>query len=144
MDVLKRKKNWAESRNIMLHFGTFSVGAREKVLISKRCISTMVPVCRWGTHKIKSYQDYFYLILQLSSSYHHHPTWPSGLRLHASNQKVPSSIPGEAFCILFQENQKKTFFFINFKEVLCKTAKKREAKTLKNNSKKPLKNAGCW
>jgi hypothetical protein len=44
---------------------------------------------------------------------------------------------------VFFKKFKKTIFFINFKEVLWLCAKKREAKTLKNNSKKPLKNAGC-
>ena len=69
--------------------------------------------------------------------------WPSGLRLHSSNQKVPGLIPRETFCIFFKKKKiKKTFFFINFKEVLCKTAKKREAKTLRNDSKKLFKK--CW
>ena len=75
--------------------------------------------------------------------------WPSGLRHHSSNQKVPSSIPGVAFCIFFHNwpfFHLIDHFFINFQEVLWLCAKKREAKTIKNNFYYVLKNAwsSCW
>ena len=109
--------------------------------------STMVPVCRWGAHKIKYHKLLFYQNHNFHTIFKHHPTWLNGLELHCSNQKDPGSIPGEAFYMFFQNKPQKiqkNVFFINFKVVLWKTAKIREAKTLKNNSKKPLKNAGCW
>jgi hypothetical protein len=47
------------------------------------------------------------------------------------------------FAYFFKKIQKTGFFSLTLKRFCEKPRKTREAKTLKNNSRKPLKNAGC-
>ena len=124
---------WAERKRSRAELGLDKNSSAQAI--------TMFPVCRWDAHKIRSWLKYQELLFFQITSLQHHPTWPNGLRLHSSYQKVPGSIPGEGFCIFFS---KIIDFFINFKEVLWLCPKKRETKTIKNNSKNPQNRPGWW